>query len=39
MEIEELIEGFKRLSQSQQHEVVNELYKHLIYVEKQVLQQ
>jgi len=30
MGIEELIEGFKHLTQEQQHEVVNEFYKHLL---------
>jgi len=30
MAIEELIEGFKQLTQRQQHDVINELYKHLV---------
>lgn len=33
MGIEELITGFKQLSAEQQHEVVNELYRHLVHGE------
>ena len=30
MGIEELIEGFKQLTQDQHHEVINEFYKHVV---------
>ena len=33
MGIEELITGFKQLSAEQQHEVINELYRHLVHGE------
>jgi len=33
MVIEELIEGFKQLTQEQQHDVINEFYKHLVHGE------
>jgi len=33
MGIEELIEGFKQLTQDQQHEVINEFYKYLVHGE------